>query len=70
MYKPKAAAVECDYAEVTDEESRPNQPYVAPPTVAPYKHNDKPSAHGQDETSQAGLPPAKPSPYKGTLSAV
>ena len=70
MYQPKAAAVECDYAEVTDEEGRPNQLSVAPPTVAPYKHNDKQSAHGQDETSQAGLQPAKPPPYKGTLLAL
>ena len=72
MYKPKAAAVECDYAEVTDEDNHPSQPSVDPfkPTVAPYKCNDKQSLHGQDETPQAGMPPAKPSPYKGTLFAV
>ena len=78
MYQRKTADVESDYAEVTDKESHPNQPSVAQATsnVAPLerdfavvkkKSTDEPPAVGEvDGMPQARMPPAKPSPYKGT----
>ena len=70
--------MESDYAEVTEKESHPNQPSVAqaPPNVTPLerdfavvkkKSTDETPAVGEvDGVSQARMPPAKPSPYKGT----
>ena len=77
MYQRKAAAVECDYAEVTEKEGHSDQPSVASatPNVAPLerdfavvkkKSTDELPAVG-DGIPQARMPPAKPSPYKGTL---
>ena len=79
MYQPNIAAVECVYAEVTEKEGHLDQPSVIPgtPSVAPLeceyavvnkkKSSDKPPAVGEvDGVSQARMPPAKPSPYKGT----
>ena len=79
MYQRKAADVECDYAEVTEKEGHSDQPSVASaiPNVAPLerdfavvkkKSTDEPPAVGVvDGIPQARMPPAKPSPYKGTL---
>ena len=79
MYQHKVAAVECDYAEVTEKEGHLDQSSVAPatPSVAPLeceyavvnkkKSSDKPSTVGEvDVVSKARMPPAKPSPYNGT----
>ena len=80
VYQPNIAAVECDYAEVAEKEGHLDQSSVIPgtPSVAPLeceyavvnkkKSSDKPPAVGEvDGVSQARMPPAKPSPYNGTL---
>ena len=79
MHQPNIAAVECVYADVTEKEGHLDHSSVTPGTsnVAPLeceyavvnkkKSSDKPPAVGEvDGVSQARMPPAKPSPYKGT----
>ena len=78
VYQPNIAAVDCDYAEVTEKEGHLDQSSVAPatPSVAPLeceyavvnkKRSDKLPVVGEvDGVSQTRMPTAKPSPYNGT----